>query len=59
MRKLKRLVDKCHKHKIVFPDRFVALSSRFAKDLSSLNDNEIIELMAECNQSLDSDEEEN
>ena len=59
MRKLKRLVDKCHKCKIVFPDRFVDLCSRFAKDPSSLNDDEIIELMAECNQSLDSDEEEN
>ena len=59
VRKLKRLVDKCHRCKIYFPDCFVNLSSCFAKDPSSLNDDEIIELMAECNQSLDSDEEEN
>ena len=59
VRKLKRLVDKCHKRKIVFPDCFVELSSCFAKDPSYLNDNEIIELIAECNQSLDSDKEEN
>ena len=57
VRKLKKLVDRCHKKKIKFPDNIVDLSSRFLNNSDLLMDDDLIELMAECNQSLASDDE--
>ena len=59
VRKLKKLIDRCHKKKIKFPDNIIQLSSCFAKNTELLTDEDLIELIAECNQSLASDEEDN
>ena len=55
--KLKKLIDRCHKKRIVFPEKFVIISTRFAKDVNSVSDEDIVGLMSECNQSLGSDDE--
>ena len=59
VRKLKKLIDCCHKKKIKFPDNIIQLSSCFAKNTELLTDEDLIELIAECNQCLASDEEDN
>ena len=54
-RKIRKLVDKCRLKNICFPQYFVAISTKVAENISNCTDNELIELMTECIQSLGSD----
>ena len=57
-RKIQKLVDKCRKKNIRFPQHYVNLSSKLAGDITLCTDAELIDLMTECIQSLGSDDSE-
>ena len=57
-RKIRKLVDKCRKKNIRFPQHYVNLSSKLAEDITLCTDAELIDVMTECIQSLGSDDSE-
>ena len=57
-RKIRKLVDKCRKKNIRFPQHYVNLSSKLAEDITLCTDAELIDLTTECIQSLGLDHSE-